>query len=163
MSILDLFDILAKAICDNEKDYILSNKEYFIDKYKKMFLIDYTVKEDGLLNVSGRFNIFYDECAVETSKIKLKKDIYKFLVYDVTSHNGEWRIMEFEELKDIEDYILRPGGALNMFTTDLIVLEDLEVKHYNIYEILENGREIEVFDFDECSSDISPNLVVRWS
>lgn len=162
MDILDLFDIVANARYDNKNDDTLFNKEYSVDKYKKMFLSDYSIKEDGLLNVFGRFDFVYDGHIVETSEIKLKKDNYKFLVYDVTGHNGEWQILGFEELKDVEDYILSPAGILNMFTTELVVLEDLKVKKYNVYEVLDDGREVEVFDFEECSSDTSSNLIVKW-
>lgn len=161
MDILDLFDIIAKAIYDNSNDDFF-DKETLVEKYKKMFLSEYIVEEDSMLNIFGRVDFFYNERITEVTKVKLKKDNYKFLIYDVTGHNGEWQIIEFKNLKDVEEYVLNPGGILNMFTTDMIVLENLKVKKYRIYEILSNGEEIEVFDFEECSSAYSPNLVVKW-
>ena len=162
MGILDLFDIVANAKYDNNNNDTFLSREQLVDKYMKMFLSEYKIKEDNLLNVFGIFNFVCEEDVLEVNEIRLKKDNYRFLVYDITGHNGEWQIKEFENLKDVEEYILNPGGILNMFTTEMIVLENLKIKKYKVYEIIENSKEIEVFDFEECSSNTSSNLIVRW-
>lgn len=162
MDILELFDIVANAKYDNKDNNTSLSRRQLVDKYKKMFLSDYRIEEGSLLNVFGVFNLINEEHVSKVNTIDLNKDNYRFLVYDVSGHNGEWQIREFENLKDVEEYILNPGGILNMFTTEMIVLENLKIKKYKVYEILENGKEIEVFDFEECSSNELSNLIVRW-
>ena len=46
-------------------------------------------------------------------------------------------------------------NLLNVQDKMVIALED-------VYEVLDDGREVEVFDFEECSSDTSSNLIVKW-
>ena len=93
---------------------------------------------------------------------ELRSNNIEFLLYDLIGHSGEWTLLEFDTLEEVEEYILNPGGILNMFTTEMIVLENLQNKKYKIYEVLENEEEVEVFDFAECSSNIESKLIVKW-
>lgn len=161
MNIAELFEEIAKVKSKNDKyKGIKHKKEDMVEMYKKMMMSNYEISQNGLLNVYGRVDIFYDEREVKDTK--LNKENYSYLVYDMTGHNGEWQIIEFDNLKDVEEYILSPGGILNMFTEEIIVLENLKNKRYKVCEILENKEEVEVFDFEDCTPDIEPNLIVKW-
>ena len=161
MNISELFEKIAKIKSEGD-DYknIKLKQEDQVEMYKKMMMSNYEINQNGLLNVYDRVDIFYDER--EAKDTKLNKENYNYLVYDLTGHNGEWKIIEFDNLKDVEEYILSPGGILNMFTAEIIVLENLKNKRYKVCEILKNKEEVEVFDFEDCTPDIEPNLIVKW-
>lgn len=161
MNVSGLFEEIAKIKNENNKckDRI-SRKDNIVEVYKQMMLSDYRINQENLLEIEGIVDFFYDK--KEVKDIELNKSTYNYLVYEMVGHNGEWRIIEFNNLKDVEEYILSPGGILNMFVSEIIVLENLKNKKYKVYEILQNGEEKEVFGFEDCTPDIEPNLIVRW-
>lgn len=160
MNISKIFEEVAKVKYEYNKYSENIRKNDVIGMYTQMMMSDYIISQDTLLEVSGTVDFFYDK--KEINDIKLNKNNYKYLVYTLTGHNGEWKIIEFDNLIDIEKYILGPGGILNMFTTEIIVMDNLKNIKYKVYEVLQDGREKEVFDFEDCTLDIEPNLIIKW-
>lgn len=161
MNVSDIFNEISKIKYSNNKElYPKLKKHTTVDTYNKMLISDYKLESEKPLRISGEIDFFYED--KEVIDINLNRDTYKYLVYDTIGHNGEWKIIEFDDIRKVEKHILSPGGILNMFTTEIIVLENLKNKKYKVFEVLENGTKKEVFDFEDCTSDIEPTLIVEW-
>lgn len=130
------------------------------NNFKKEIESHYKLESEKPLLICGFVNLFSD--GRNTIYASIPNRIYKYLIYISYSYNNTWKLIELDSIEEVEDFILKPGGVLNYFVTDLIVLENLKHKNYKVFEVLPNGNKKEIADFDECTKDIEPNLMVQW-
>ncbi|MEG0799490.1 MAG: hypothetical protein RSG51_03655 [Bacilli bacterium] len=150
MNILDLFRLIA----DKENKTRIN-----LNSCIALMLEDFKINNNSPLEVEGCY--CNNEPRGEVKDI-LMSDIKELgiYLYDLTGHTGEWFIREVDSIKDAEEYILSPGGYLNMFTTTLLVINKGKVKDFKVYEILENGKKQYVEDDQDCK--IREKVIIEW-
>lgn len=139
---MKIIDLLNKLTNNNSIEEVLKNLK--IESINPLF-------------ISGRYMLFDRDADNVNNDIKLETN--KYYIYDEIGHTGDWIVREMDSLKDVEDYILSPGGYLNMFCSDLKVLYNLKLKEYKVYENINNNK-VYVRDFEECTD--KSNLNVEW-
>ena len=77
-----------------------------------------------------------------------------YLVYGCAGHDNEYRITSYEYLSEVEEALLSGGGIINPFNTEMIVIENGQLKEIRPYIIIgydDKGNEIEFQKFDNES------------
>lgn len=151
MKILDLFRII------NEKE---SQKSFSSKLSLELRLHDFKINNYTPLNMQG---YWINNCEpIEDLENILNKEINEFGVYlyNLIGHTGEWFVREVNSINDAEEYILSPGGYLNMFCTTLLVIYKGKVKDFRVYEILDDGEKQYVEDDEECKN--RDKVIVEW-
>lgn len=91
---------------------------------------------------------------------------HDYLLYDLTGHTGDWQIVTFKDIKELEKHIISAGGYLNVFCTEMIILKDGIIKPFDIVFSGNNDMDIvidkdqidETFDIEKMKEKLS----VHW-
>lgn len=93
-------------------------------------------------------------------------DFHGLQLFDYSDTKGDWMVVTFPDLKALETHLLSEGGALNFFSSDMIVFED---GVYKPFEIMFNGDNDTVVPIDKDSMDtpldinaMQGRIWVRW-
>ena len=93
-------------------------------------------------------------------------DFHGLQLFDYSDTKGDWMVVTFPDLKALETHLLSEGGALNFFSSDMIVFED---GVYKPFEIMFNGDNDTVVPIDKDSMDtpldinaMQGRILVRW-
>lgn len=91
---------------------------------------------------------------------------HDYLLYDLTGHTGDWQIVTFKDVKELEKHIISEGGYLNIFCTEMIVFKDGVIKPFDILFTGNNDMEI-VIDKDQIDetfdiAKMKEKLSVFW-
>lgn len=93
-------------------------------------------------------------------------DFHGLQLFDYSDTKGDWMVVTFPDLKTLETHLLSEGGALNFFSSDMIVFED---GVYKPFEIMFNGDNDTVVPIDKDSMDMPLDIKamqgriwVRW-
>ncbi len=93
-------------------------------------------------------------------------DFHGLQLFDYSDTKGDWMVVTFPDLKTLETHLLSEGGALNFFSSDMIVFED---GVYKPFEIMFNGDNDTVVPIDKDSMDtpldikaMQGRIWVRW-
>lgn len=149
MKISSVFSLISKTIFDDVR--------YQSIRYK-MFLKDFQINNANPLCITGQCSIL-DNDFIEFDDIELSINDNSLYVYEETGHNGEWSIKEYTSLKSVENFILSPGGYINMFCTHCIVFNKNKIFEFDIYANNLNGEKY-IIDKD-LAYDIE-NLSIVW-
>ena len=87
-------------------------------------------------------------------------------LFDYSDMKGDWMVVTFPDLASLEKHLLREGGALNIYSSDMIVFED---GVYKPFQIMFNGDHDTVIALDPDSFDqpldiaaMQDRIWVRW-
>lgn len=93
-------------------------------------------------------------------------DFHGLQMFDYSDNKGDWMVVTFPDLESLEKHLLSEGGALNFFSTELIVFED---GVYKPFEIMFNGDNDTVVAIDKDNIDVPLDVAamqgriwVRW-
>ena len=86
--------------------------------------------------------------------------------FDYSDMKGDWMVVTFPDLASLEKHLLSEGGALNIYSSDMIVFED---GVYKPFQIMFNGDHDTVIALDPDSFDqpldiaaMQDRIWVRW-
>lgn len=87
-------------------------------------------------------------------------------LFDYSDSRGDWMVVTFPDLESLEKHLLSEGGALNFFTSEIMVFED---GVYKPFQIMFNGDNDTVIPIDMDSMDspldipaLQGRIWVRW-
>lgn len=93
-------------------------------------------------------------------------DFHGFQLFDYADSKGDWMVVTFPDLESLEKHLLSEAGALNFYSTDMIVFED---GVYKPFEIMFNGDNDTVVPIDKDQLDAPLDIAamqgriwVRW-
>ena len=93
-------------------------------------------------------------------------DFHGFQLFDYSDMKGDWMVVTFPDLESLEKHLLSEGGALNIYSSDMIVFED---GVYKPFQIMFNGDHDTVIPIDPDSFDTPLDIAamqgriwVRW-
>lgn len=93
-------------------------------------------------------------------------DFHGLQLFDYSDTKGDWMVVTFPNLETLEKHLLSEAGALNFFSSEMMVFED---GVYKPFEIMFNGDNNTVIPIDtdsmESPLDISAlqgRIWVRW-
>lgn len=93
-------------------------------------------------------------------------DFHGLQLFDYSDTKGDWMVVTFPTLEELEKHLLSEGGALNFFSSDTMVFED---GVYKPFEIMFNGDHDMVVPIDIDSMDapldieaLQGRIWVRW-
>lgn len=147
---------LIKAIVDYDKRVLfpiflehvgVTPKNYDVDKKIEEYILALVewleITSTTPLKINGYCDFRYTENACVKIKslesVLVSNDTY--YVFDYCDHSSEYQINEYSNIKDVETYLLSPGGATNMFTTKVIVYKNGSIKEFDIVESKVHWRE----------------------
>lgn len=140
---------LIKAIADYDKRVLfprflervgVTPKNYDVDKKIEEYILALVewleITSTTPLKINGYCDFRYtDNAHVKIQSLEsvlVSNDTY--YVFDYCGHNSEWQINEYSNIKDVETYLLSPGGVTNMFTTKVIVYNNGGIQEFDIVE-----------------------------
>ena len=93
-------------------------------------------------------------------------DFQGLQLFDYSDMKGDWMVVTFPDLESLEKHLLSEGGALNIYSSDMIVFED---GVYKPFQIMFNGDHDTVIPIDPDSFDTPLDIAamqgriwVRW-
>ena len=93
-------------------------------------------------------------------------DFHGLQLFDYSDMKGDWMVVTFPDLASLEKHLLSEGGALNIYSSDMIVFED---GVYKPFQIMFNGDHDTVIPIDADNFDTPLNIAamqdriwVRW-
>ena len=93
-------------------------------------------------------------------------DFHGLQLFDYSDMKGDWMVVTFPDLESLEKHLLSEGGALNIYSSDMIVFED---GVYKPFQIMFNGDHDTVIPLDPDRFDTPLNIAamqdriwVRW-
>ena len=93
-------------------------------------------------------------------------DFHGLQLFDYSDMKGDWMVVTFPDLESLEKHLLSEGGALNIYSSDMIVFED---GVYKPFQIMFNGDHDTVIPLDPDSFDtpldinaMQGRIWVRW-
>lgn len=93
-------------------------------------------------------------------------DFHGFQLFDYADGKGDWMVVTFPDLPSLEKHLLSEAGALNFYSTEMIVFED---GVYKPFEIMFNGDNDTVVPIDKDQIDAPLDIAamqgriwVRW-
>ena len=93
-------------------------------------------------------------------------DFHGLQLFDYSDMKGDWMVVTFPDLESLEKHLLSEGGALNIYSSDMIVFED---GVYKPFQIMFNGDHDTVIPIDPDSFDTPLDIAamqgriwVRW-
>jgi len=93
-------------------------------------------------------------------------DFHGLQLFDYSDMKGDWMVVTFPDLESLEKHLLSEGGALNIYSSDMIVFED---GVYKPFQIMFNGDHDTVIALDPDSFDqpldiaaMQDRIWVRW-
>lgn len=93
-------------------------------------------------------------------------DFHGLQLFDYSDMKGDWMVVTFPDLASLEKHLLSEGGALNIYSSDMIVFED---GVYKPFQIMFNGDHDTVIPLDPDSFDtpldinaMQGRIWVRW-
>ena len=93
-------------------------------------------------------------------------DFHGLQLFDYSDMKGDWMVVTFPDLESLEKHLLSEGGALNIYSSDMIVFED---GVYKPFEIMFNGDHDTVIPLNPDSFDTPLDIAamqgriwVRW-
>lgn len=93
-------------------------------------------------------------------------DFHGLQLFDYSDMKGDWMVVTFPDLASLEKHLLSEGGALNIYSSDMIVFED---GVYKPFQIMFNGDHDTVIPLDPDSFDtpldinaMQDRIWVRW-
>ena len=93
-------------------------------------------------------------------------DFHGLQLFDYSDMKGDWMVVTFPDLASLEKHLLSEGGALNIYSSDMIVFED---GVYKPFQIMFNGDHDTVIAIDPDSFDqpldiaaMQDRIWVRW-
>ena len=103
-----------------------------------------------------------DKGAIGTEEI----DFHGFQLFDYSDMKGDWMVVTFPDKDALEKHLLSEAGALNVYSTEMIVFED---GIYKPFEIMFNGDHDTVVPIDKDSINtpldipaMQGRIWVRW-
>jgi len=61
-----------------------------------------------------------------------------FQVYNLSAQTGDWVVLTFKTIKELEEHIIGEAGYLNIYCTEMLVFENGEIKPFEILFAGEN-------------------------
>ena len=93
-------------------------------------------------------------------------DFHGLQLFDYSDMKGDWMVVTFPDLETLEKHLLSEGGALNIYSSDMIVFED---GVYKPFQIMFNGDHDTVIPIDADNFDTPLDIAamqgriwVRW-
>lgn len=93
-------------------------------------------------------------------------DFHGLQLFDYSDMKGDWMVVTFPDLETLEKHLLSEGGALNIYSSDMIVFED---GVYKPFQIMFNGDHDTVIPIDPDAFDqpldvaaMQGRIWVRW-
>lgn len=93
-------------------------------------------------------------------------DFHGLQLFDYSDMKGDWMIVTFPDKESLEKHLLSEGGALNIYSSDMIVFED---GVYKPFQIMFNGDNDTVIPIDPDAFDtpldvaaMQDRIWVRW-
>ena len=93
-------------------------------------------------------------------------DFHGLQLFDYSDTKGDWMVVTFPDVETLEKHLLSEGGALNFFSSDILVFED---GIYKPFQIMFNGDHDTVVPIDKDSMDtpldikaMQGRIWVRW-
>ena len=93
-------------------------------------------------------------------------DFHGLQLFDYSDMKGDWMVVTFPDLESLEKHLLSEGGALNIYSSDMIVFED---GVYKPFQIMFNGDHDTVIPLDPDAFDTPLDIAamqgriwVRW-
>ena len=93
-------------------------------------------------------------------------DFHGLQLFDYSDMKGDWMVVTFPDLETLEKHLLSEAGALNIYSSDMIVFED---GVYKPFQIMFNGDHDTVIPLDPDSFDtpldinaMQGRIWVRW-
>ena len=93
-------------------------------------------------------------------------DFHGLQLFDYSDTKGDWMVVTFPDMETLEKHLLSEGGALNFFSSDMVVFED---GVYKPFQIMFNGDNDTVVPIDKDSFDtpldiaaMQDRIWVRW-
>ncbi|NLK36557.1 MAG: hypothetical protein GX299_00520 [Epulopiscium sp.] len=91
---------------------------------------------------------------------------HDYLLYDLTGQSGEWVVVTFTSLEDVEKHIISEGGYLNVYCTEMIVMKDGVIQPFEILFTGDNDITVvldkDIIDEETDLKGMQSRLSVRW-
>lgn len=150
MKLSKIFEVISNEICGFDSSYA-DNKLSILKTYYEIISVE-------PIFVRGAYSI-HEEDAVKFEEKDLTIKNNSILVYDETGHTGEWCIMEYSSLEEVEKFILSGAGYFNMFCTHIVVFSYDAVFDFSVYFV--DDYEKIILDKDNEVLD-TVDLKIEW-
>lgn len=158
------------SICYDSSDYgiIAQVRSQFrtneINKFVNAFIPGTEILKDGKNGtpVAMKGKADDDKGASGNEEI----DFHGLQLFDYSDMKGDWMVVTFPNLETLEKHLLSEAGALNVYSSDMLVFEDGVFKPF---EIMFNGDNDTVIPIDKDNFDtpldikaMRDRIWVRW-
>lgn len=158
------------SICYDSSEYgmIAQIRSQFrtneINSFVNTFLSGTEILKDGKNGAPVVMRGKADEDKGATGKEEI--DFHGLQLFDYSDTKGDWMVVTFPDMETLEKHLLSEGGALNFFSSDMVVFED---GVYKPFQIMFNGDNDTVVPIDKDSFDtpldiaaMQDRIWVRW-
>ena len=148
----ELFEIIDERKEKEEFYYALSSGGWGVDYYLSR-ITSFTPDEKIIIS-SSRNQKELDHIDMKQQEV----EIDGFLLYEYISHTEEYQITRLPGLNEATNIICSEKGLLNMFTGDMIVIENGKRKKFYVKDV--SGRLLSRDDIDRKRHGIK--FLIEW-
>lgn len=135
-----------------------------INKFVNSFVPGTEILKDGKNGAPVAMKGKADDDKGMTGKEEI--DFHGLQLFDYSDIKGDWMVVTFPDLETLEKHLLGEAGALNVYSSDMIVFED---GVYKPFEIMFNGDNDTVIPINKDQFDtpldipaLQGRIWVRW-
>ena len=158
------------SICYDSSDYgmLAQIRSQFrtneINKFVNAFIPGTEILKDGKNGTPVAMKGKADDDKGATGKEEI--DFHGLQLFDYSDMKGDWMVVTFSDVQALEKHLLSEAGALNVYSSDMLVFED---GVYKPFEIMFNGDNDTVIPIDKDNFDtpldiaaLQGRIWVRW-
>lgn len=154
-TIRKLFEVIDEVKDENEFFYELDSGDEGADYFIKL-ITNFSPREKEIIKSEC-----HEQCLSNLSLGEQEVDVDGFLVFERMAHEEDYRILRVNSIYEVEKIIFGKAGITNMFTADIVVLENGKRKKYSIKD--KKGNIINFEDFYRKDyKDLDDEYFLQW-
>ncbi|MHC1748031.1 MAG: hypothetical protein AB9856_06520 [Cellulosilyticaceae bacterium] len=154
-AIRKLFEVIDEVKDENEFFYELDGGDEGADYFIGL-ITNYSPTEKEIIKSDC-----HEQCLSNLSLEEQEVDVDGFLVFERMAHETDYRILRVNSIDEVEKIIFEKPGITNMFTADIVVLENGKRKKYYIRDKQGNILNFEDF-YRKDYKDLDDEYFIQW-
>lgn len=154
-SIRQLFEVIDEVKDEKEFFYEFDGGDEGADYFIEL-ITNFSPKEKEIIK-SESYEHHLNDLSLEEQEV----DVDGLLIFERMAHEEDYRIFRVNSIEEVEKIIFGKSGITNMFTADIIVIENGKRKKYSIKDKKGNVMNCEEF-YRKDYKNLDDEYLIEW-